>query len=625
MSANLDGISGQYAGALSELAALRQFPGSPKEFWPRFLAAAARLAAADIVVLLAKQSGKTPGWSKLGEWTASSAPTRFRTGFTSELSTTADRALRDGGFVEPMEKMSGAYTVAIRLKLARVEDEVVLAAQLLDFTDAAAQESWLRLNLIADTAALYQAGQAARQAASDVEKFSGVLDLLIPVNEADRFMAGALAFCNGIATRFRCDRASLGWLEGGYVRLHAISRTEQFDRRMAAAQALETVMEECLDQDEEIAWPPAEGASAVARAHEKFAGDHKSAYVCSVPLRDESKPVAVLTCERQESAFTEAELHHLRLCCDQAARRLADLKERDRWFGARWAQAVRRRAADWIGPENTWTKIAAVGITLVIAALFLVRVNYRVEGTFILRSDAASYLTAPFDGYIEQVFVRPGDRVDKGGKLLALNRGELLLDESAAAADLSRYQRETDKARAEAAGTNAPEELAQMRIAGALAEQARARLDLVRYRLDNAVIKSPFAGVVVEGDLRERIAAPVKQGDALFKIARLDALYAEAEIKERDVREILGRSQGEIAFVSRPKAKYAVTVQTVEPAAVTVKDGNVFLVRLTPSQTADSWWRPGMTGLCKISTEKRTLFWIITHRTVDFLRMKLWW
>jgi len=36
------------------------------------------------------------------------------------------------------------------------------------------------------------------------------------------------------------------------------------------------------------------------------------------------------------------------------------------------------------------------------------------------------------------------------------------------------------------------------------------------------------------------------------------------------------------------------------------------------------WWRPGMTGLCKLSTEKRTLFWILTHRTVDFLRMKLW-
>jgi hypothetical protein len=138
------------------------------------------------------------------------------------------------------------------------------------------------------------------------------------------------------------------------------------------------------------------------------------------------------------------------------------------------------------------------------------------------------------------------------------------------------------------------------------------------------VIKSPFDGVILEGDLRERIGSPVKQGDELFKVARLDTLYAEAQIPERDVEEVLGKSRGEIAFVTQPKLKYPVSVETVEPAAVTQKDGNVFLVRLKLDDNSAAWWRPGMTGLCKISAEKRTLFWILTHRTVDFLRMKLW-
>jgi hypothetical protein len=39
----------------------------------------------------------------------------------------------------------------------------------------------------------------------------------------------------------------------------------------------------------------------------------------------------------------------------------------------------------------------------------------------------------------------------------------------------------------------------------------------------------------------------------------------------------------------------------------------------------ESWWRPGMSGLCKLEVERRSLFWILTHRTVDFLRLKLWW
>jgi hypothetical protein len=618
MEENLSGMSEEFARALSELVELRQFPGAPKEFWPRFLGAVARLASADIMVLLLGNPGKTPRWTKIGEWTSSPGPSRTRTALTSQLEPIAERCLREGSFVEQSDAASGSFTIAIRLKLARAEDEVILAGQLADFTESAARESLIRLGLAADTPALYQLNLAARQAKNDVEKFAAVLDLLAPVNDATKFLSAALAFCNGVATRFRCDRASLGWLEGGYIRLRALSRTEQFDRQMAAAQILESAMEECFDQDEEILWPPPEGSTAVTRDHGKFSQEQKAGNLCSVPLRLDGKTMAVLTCERQETAFSAVELQQLRLICDQAVRRLGDLKSHDRWFGARWSAATREYFAGWLGPEHTWSKVSAIGTVLLLAALFLVRVNYRVEGNFILRSDEAEYLTAPFDGYIEQVFVRAGDHVDKGGKLLALNRSELLLEESASLADLARYQRESEKARA-------AKSLAEMRIADALAQQAQARLDLVRFHLENAVIKSVFDGVVVEGDLRERIAAPVKQGDALFKVARLDTLYAEAEIPERDVKEILGSAKGEIAFVTQPKLKYPVTIQTIEPAAVTKKDGNVFLVRLKLDRGAESWWRPGMTGLCKLSVEKRSLFWILTHRTVDFLRMKLWW
>jgi hypothetical protein len=617
MDANLDGRDA-YAEVLNEFGALRQFPGAPKEFWPRFLAAAARLASADMMVLLLGHPGKTPRWTKIGEWTSSPGPSRARTGLTTQLEAVAGRCLNEGKFVEPTDPGAGSFTVALRLKLGQPEEEVILAGVLVDFTEAAARESMVRLGLAADTPALYQLNLAARQARSDVEKIATVLDLLAPINQAARFLPAALALCNGVAARLRCERVSLGWLKAGYVRLCAMSRTEHFDRQMRAAQWLEAAMDECLDQDEEIVWPADENSMSVARDHEKFALDQKVGNVCSLPLRAGNKAVAVLTCERQDGAFTTLEAQQLRLICDQASRRLCDLKEQDGWFGARWAAAAGGRLAGWFGPEHTWSKVTTILTALAIAALVLVRVNYRVEGNFVLRSDEAEYLTAPFDGYIEQVFVRAGDRVEKGGKLLALNRSELLLDEAASLADLARYQRESEKARA-------ARNLAEMRIDDALAQQAQARLDLVRYRLDNSVIKSAFTGVVVEGDLRERIASPVKQGDALFKVARLDTLYAEAEIPERDIKEILGRARGEIAFVTQPKLKYPMTVQMLEPAAVTKKDGNVFLVRLAPDRGVESWWRPGMTGLCKISVEKRTLLWIVSHRTVDFLRLKLWW
>lgn len=605
-----------FGAVLDELAALRQFSGAPKEFWPRFLKAAALLASADVAVLLLGNPGKTPRWTKIGDWDSGSGLSRTRTQFTSRLEVLAERCL-GGNFIEPTDAATGVFVVAARLKSLRAEDELIFAAQIKGVNDAGAREALVRSSLIADVPAAFQQNLTSQQARHDVEKFAAVLDLNVPVNEATRFLPAALAFCNGMATRFRCDRASLGWMEGGYIRLRTMSRTEQFDRQMAAAQLLEAAMEECVDQDEEILWPEPEGITTVARDHEKFAAAQKSGNMASVPLRLDGKVVAVLTCERQGGAFDAPELQQIRLACDQVTRRLSDLKHFDRWFGARWAVQVREYFAQWLGPEHTWSKVTAILIVLVLAALFLVRVTYRVQGSFILRSDEAEYMTAPFDGYIDSVMVRAGDRVTNGEALLALNRSELLLDQASALADVARYQREAEKYRA-------ADDIADMRIDDAQANEAQAQLDLVRYRLDNAVIKSPFNGVILEGDLRERIGSPVKQGDELLKVARLDTLYAEAEIPERDVGEVLGKSRGEIAFVTQPKLKYRVSIETVEPAAVTKKDGNVFLVRLKLDDHSATWWRPGMTGLCKISTEKRTLFWILTHRTVDFLRMKLW-
>lgn len=477
----------------------------------------------------------------------------------------------------------------------------------------------LRLSLAADVPESYQTSQAVQQAATDVQKVAIALDLMVGVNAEKRFIAAALALCNGLASRFNCDRVSLGWLKGGYIKLAAISRTERFNRQMAAAQLLESAMDECLDQDEEIVWPlPTEGANLVARDHGKFSKDQNVPHVASFPLRIDGKAVAVLSCERAATPFTQPEVHQIRLCCDQATRRLSDLQRTDRWPGARLAAWTKDQFAMLVGPKHTWAKVLTALIAALLLVLFLVRVPYRVEGNFVVKSDDASYRTAPFDSYIERVLVRPGDVVKSNAPLLQLATRELQLEESAAAADVVRYQREAEKARAN-------NNLAEMRVGLSLAEQGKARLELVRYRLAESSIKAPFDGVVVEGDLRERLSAPVKQGDALMRIARLDRLYVEAEVPERDIHEILGKQRGEIAFVSQPRLKFPVRIVKIEPAAFPKSEGNVFLVRCEFEQGIETWWRPGMSGLCKLSVESRTLWWILTHRTVDFLRLKLWW
>ncbi len=608
--------------AIEALTGLRRFTGSPGEFWPAFLSASARLIGASRGILILRDASQPDRLKKLSEWSGNTPVDRSSSIFTRYLPELTADCVRAGQWLKALDSSSTeatrSYAVAVTLLFQGGGEKCVAAFLLADTTEQEAREALVRLQLAADMPFAYQMNQSAVQAKHDVEKLASVLDVMVLVNAEDRFLAAALAFCNGLATRFQCDRVSLGWLENGYVRLKSMSRTERFDKQMTAVQMLEAAMEEAIDQDDEIIWPEVEGVSQVTRDHALFGRDQHSGYLCSVPLRVESKGLAVLTCERVAKAFTQTELQQFRLACDQAIRRLADLKRRDRWFGARWAHSTRERLAKVLGLEHTWAKVLSLTGCVALVFLALPIYNYRVEGDFILRSENVSFLTAPFDGFIKSVEVRPGDVLAAGGRLLGLDTHDLVIEESMALAEQARYLREAEKARA-------AEMLADMRIARALAEQAKARLDLIRYRLERAVLKAPFAGVVVEGDLRERIGAPVKLGEMLYKVARTESLYVEVELNQRYIHEIMDKVVGEIAFVTQPKMKFPVKILRIEPAAFPKDQENVFLVRCAVVGPAQSWWRPGMSGVCKLNVEHRTLLWILTHRTVDFLRLFLWW
>jgi hypothetical protein len=433
----------------------------------------------------------------------------------------------------------------------------------------------------------------------------------------NRFVEMAMAFVNELAGQHNCERVSLGWEKRGYVRVRAISHSDKFERKMQAVNDLEMAMEEAFDQDEEIYWPPLEGETLITRDHERFAENQKLKNICSVPMRVDGEPVGVMTLEWAGEPFLDEEIRLLRITADLASPRLADLHRRDRWFGARWATSTREFLAKIVGPEKTWAKILAIAGAVALGVLFFGGMNYRVEAPFLLRTENVAFLSAPYDGFISEVDAEIGDVFSKGERLLALDTRDLLLEEAAAAADLTRYLREEEKARAR-------DELADMRIASARARQADVKLKSVRYHLSEAELLSPFDAFVVEGELKKRLRAPVQQGDILFRIARLDKLYVESKVDERDIHEVEMGAEVEIAFASQPKHKFPARVILIEPVATTADNNNVFIVRCELLEDPEKWWRPGMGGVSKIEAGHRTFFWIIFHRTIDFLRLFFW-
>src|SRR3954465_15363428 len=103
MSAELPDIHGAHAAFLRELSELRTFNGAPKEFWPRYLSCLAGLTGASKIILVLQDAAKPGSWKKIGDWPANLAPTRFLTGFMTQVEELATKSIGySGGIIAPL-------------------------------------------------------------------------------------------------------------------------------------------------------------------------------------------------------------------------------------------------------------------------------------------------------------------------------------------------------------------------------------------------------------------------------------------------------------------------------------------------------------------------------------------
>ncbi len=610
------------APEVDPLSRLVAFDGPPQEFWKVYLSYIAGLVEARACLIAVCPPGGS--WSQLFAWPDSGpeAATGQREAFRRAAAELADEVVRAGVAAREMKvqgyRASGMIIGAL-IPVGVNDATAALFARIDEKPGLAEQKSLLAiLRQAAALPSTYVARGFEIRARREAASFGQTLDVLSMLYEEKRFMAAAMLMCNELSSRFECDRVSLGWVKGDYIRLKTVSHAENFEKRMESVRRIETAMEEAFDQDEEIVWPAHKDSTAISREHEALAREQGVLHIASVPLRSKGEPTGVLLFERSKAGFSEGELAHMRLVADQTAPRMAELHDRDRWFGARWWSAARRGIVKLAGPRHAVAKIASILGAVALAIFLFLPVPFRIQAPFVVRAETSVYLPAPFDGYLASVYAEPGDVAEPGQILLQMDTREILLEEAAAIADKQRFLRESDKSRAEGRP-------AEMRIAAAQAEQARARLGLTRHRLSQASLAAPFEGVVLEGDLRERIGAPLRQGDTLMRLARLDDLYISIDIDQRDIHEVEPHARVRIAFASRPGLWFEGSLERIDPLAVSRERKTFFPAKCLIDGAQPDWMRPGMTGLCKIDAGRRPMAWIATRRTLDFLRLNLWW
>jgi hypothetical protein len=444
------------------------------------------------------------------------------------------------------------------------------------------------------------------------------MEILSSVNRHKRFAGSAMAFCNETAAQWQCERVSLGILKGRYVQLKATSHTEGFSRKMKVVQDIEAVMEECLDQDIEVQFPALQTSTCVSRAAEKLSRQYGPLAVLSLPLRRDGQVAAVVTLERPvEKPFSPEQVETIRLACELCTARLLELHENDRWLPAIVEARSRNFLSKLVGTSHAWLKLAVILICCGIIFLITGKGQFRSEAPFVLEATIQQVIPAPFEGYIDKINIEVGQPVDANQTVLGeLDTAELRLKRAEAVAEQASYDKEANAALRD-------KDSSKQQIALANADKVRAQIELLEYQISRARLISPISGIIVQGDLKRKIGAPVKTGEILFEVCPLESLRAQLLVPEDQIIDIQVGQQGYLAAASYPGNRIKFVVERINPIAEVVSQRNVFKVRVQLLEMYP-WMRPGMEGVAKVDIGKRHYAWIWSRKIINWIRMKLW-
>lgn len=456
------------------------------------------------------------------------------------------------------------------------------------------------------------------QTIAEKNRLQAVLEALAVALGEDRFHHAAAALVTDLARRFSCDRVSLGLRHGQNLRLEAISHSARFGKRSNLSRAIEAAMEEACDQETAICYPPsADRPYPLVRLHQELARRHGSTAICSVPLGREGEIYGALTWERlADNPFDEFTLEMCEAVAGFVGQILELKKREERPLRVRARDLCREHWAAAVGPGHAAIKLA--GIIAAACALFFIFVHgqYRLSARTLIEAESQRAAVAPFNGYIAESRVRPGDAVRAGEILAVLDTRELKLEQLKWQSQKEQYAKQYNLAMAQ-------QNASQVKITATQVAQAAAELALIDDHVARAQVVAPIDGIVVSGDLSQSVGAPAERGQVLYEIAPLNVYRVVLQVDERDAPEVSVGQRGKLALAAFPTKPLPFRVEKITPVSAAHDGRNYFRVEAALEQ-GPPHLRPGMEGIGKIDIGRRRLVWIWTHRAWDWLRLSFW-
>jgi HlyD family secretion protein len=224
-------------------------------------------------------------------------------------------------------------------------------------------------------------------------------------------------------------------------------------------------------------------------------------------------------------------------------------------------------------------------------------------------------------GVITKMTVETGTRVNPGDLLVQIDTRDVQnrYDQAKAALDAAETKlsvAENDKKRNEdmfKARVITPQEYEQVAVsyenAKSAVVSAKASLDLAKQSLEDATVKAPSEGTIIEKDVSEgtviaSATGSVSGGTTIVKMADLGVVRIRALFNEADIGNVHPGEPANVTVDAYPDRRFGGVVEKIEPQAVVQQNVTMFpvLVNLTNNE---GLLKPGMNGEVSVLIDER--------------------
>lgn len=432
----------------------------------------------------------------------------------------------------------------------------------------------------------------------------------------------AFAVVNNLKSKLGCEQVSLGRVEGRGVRVICVSGMAELYARSPGLREIQQAMCECFDAGTIVAYQASgphggEPGGLKLLLHKHWHEVTGRASVASVPLVYQREVVAVLSVRGAASqTFSDGDLKKIQEMVAPLSQGLMLVERAGRGLRQHVRDEVRRCRRVWFG-KGAWGRKAIAAAACLLAAWMLCgRMEYVVSAPCELVSAEQRMISAPFEGTLAAVHVKPGDEVQANQLMIVFDTREVALEQRRLAGEIEIARTQVARAMAERNTGVAGEAQAQL-------DMARAQLELIEYRLERAEVRAPVAGTVVEGDLEPRLGEVVPLGEPLLKLAPRAAMTVEMHVPEHAVAMLTSGLTGQFTTHARPEVSQSISIDRLQPQAEIKHGQNVFVARAELAERPD-WLRAGMTGVARVRAGSQPVWWVLLHRAIDNIRLTMW-